>query len=183
MRSSESDSNRNASSARKSSNLSMLSPPFRLESPQHVSHQINPPGFAFARQSKSSQGVHPNPTASEPQPPRNRNELRAAGTERGGCPPTHGDLDHAVQLAKREIGWHENPAPDDRAEPQQPNLKLHDDAGRLRRGCGRKGRPSRQRVSPAPRFARYYRGKPTQSGAHPTLPHGLPLGLFHWPLW
>src|SRR5208283_4393274 len=39
--------------------------------------------------------------------------------------PAHRDLDHAMQLAKRNGRRHVHPAPYHRAEPQQPNLELH----------------------------------------------------------
>src|SRR5208337_1963353 len=59
--------------------------------------------------------------------------------------PAHRDLDHAMQLAKRNGRRHVHPAPYHRAEPQQPNLELHNCAGYLRRRCGRWACSSRQR--------------------------------------
>jgi hypothetical protein len=64
--------------------------------------------------------------------------------------PAHRHLDHAVQLTQGEARWHQNPTPDHRADPGQPDFYPRDRFGV--RG-GRRGILFRKRL-PRPPFHR-----------------------------
>jgi hypothetical protein len=52
--------------------------------------------------------------------------------------PIHGDLDHAMKFAEREIRWHQNASPHHGADSGQPEFDLQDRVG-VRRGVPEPG--------------------------------------------